>query len=637
MVVRLYEAPDMHVRLPDGREALFSPGGAPIRDESGQVIGAVCALHEVTNQRRIEREAAQRLREIETVFESMTDLAIVYDADGNLRRINQSARKVLSLDMDPDHFNHPIAERSQRFEVRDEHGQPLPPKAWPHHRMLRGERLEGASAADTTVRTLDGRDVHLNTTGAPLRDEQGRITGAVLIARDVSGRRALEHRSRDALEALLAMAEALMAAPSDEHADAADGSTSEPLILTADAAHRLAELTCRVLGCTRASISLLDLDTGATRPLAVTGLTPEQERLWMRMTAETQPEDYFDAAQLAELMAGQPVILDLDRARERGSSTYDTLRTLVVPMRVAGQVIGSISAGYGPEPHKYTPDEIALGEAIGHLCSLMVERERLLREHAASEARALALESTKRRMDEFLGVVSHELRTPLTSIKANIQVARRRLHGALYAGEIAPTEQTRTLPDLLVRAERQVTRLDTLVSDLLDVSRIQSGKLQLRPAAHNLLDIVTEAVQDERLAWPGRDISLANSEREPWPVYADADRIRQVVTNYLTNALKYAPRERPIIVGVAEAGRGDARVSVRDHGPGVLETEREAIWELFHQATGTQHLNGSGVGLGLGLHICKTIVERHSGHVGVDSPPGQGATFWFTLPLARAT
>jgi signal transduction histidine kinase len=305
-------------------------------------------------------------------------------------------------------------------------------------------------------------------------------------------------------------------------------------------------------------------------------------------------------------------------------------------MRVDGRIIGNITAGYGSQEHRFTPDEIALGEAVGHLCSLVVERERLLRDHAASESRAWALEVTKRRMDEFLGVVSHELRTPLTSIKANIQIARRRLHSALFQGEVAATEQTRALPDLLVRAERQVGRLDALVNDLLDVSRIQSGKLRLRLAPSNLLDIVTEAVQDERLVWPGRDVVLAGEQRTSWPVQADGDRIRQVVANYLTNALKYAPRDRPIVVSVAaEAGGATVRVLIRDQGPGVPAGEREHIWELFHQVPSTKHLNGSGVGLGLGLHICKTIVERHGGQVGVESAEGQGSTFWFTLPLAE--
>jgi hypothetical protein len=117
------------------------------------------------------------------------------------------------------------------------------------------------------------------------------------------------------------------------------------------------------------------------------------------------------------------------------------------------------------------------------------------------------------------------------------------------------------------------------------------------------------------------------------PVIADADRIRQVVANYLSNALKYSPEDRPVVVGI-EVDDREARVWVRDEGLGLPTEEQEQIWERFHQATGIAVQSGSGIGLGLGLYICRTIIERHHGHVGVESAPGRGSTFWFTVPLA---
>jgi signal transduction histidine kinase len=105
------------------------------------------------------------------------------------------------------------------------------------------------------------------------------------------------------------------------------------------------------------------------------------------------------------------------------------------------------------------------------------------------------------------------------------------------------------------------------------------------------------------------------------------------VTNYLTNALKYSPTEQPVVVGLDVAGQ-EARVWVRDQGPGLPPEEQARIWERFHRVKGIEVQSGTGVGLGLGLHICQTIIERHQGQVGVESSPGQGSTFWFTLPLA---
>jgi len=146
------------------------------------------------------------------------------------------------------------------------------------------------------------------------------------------------------------------------------------------------------------------------------------------------------------------------------------------------------------------------------------------------------------------------------------------------------------------------------------------------------------------VAAPNRTITLhtpADAEPIPdTPVEADADRIGQVVTNYVTNALKYAPPDRPVDVWVAARG-SRARVVVCDRGPGIPAAERAHVWELFHRAPGVAVQDGkqSGVGqgsLGLGLHICKAIVEAHGGRVGVKSALGQGSSFWFTLPLAQA-
>jgi signal transduction histidine kinase len=105
------------------------------------------------------------------------------------------------------------------------------------------------------------------------------------------------------------------------------------------------------------------------------------------------------------------------------------------------------------------------------------------------------------------------------------------------------------------------------------------------------------------------------------------------VTNYLTNALKYSPAKQPVVVGL-DVASNEARVWVRDQGPGLPPEEQVRIWERFHRVKGIKVQSGTGVGLGLGLYICRIIIERHQGQVGVESAPGQGSTFWFTLPLA---
>jgi signal transduction histidine kinase len=149
-------------------------------------------------------------------------------------------------------------------------------------------------------------------------------------------------------------------------------------------------------------------------------------------------------------------------------------------------------------------------------------------------------------------------------------------------------------------------------------------------------------VEALRVATPDRIIRLHTpAGGEPIPVEADVDRLGQVVTNYATNALKYSSPDKPVDLAV-EMQEGVGRVAVRDRGPGLPEAERARVWEPFHRAPGVE-VQGvarggvAGGSLGLGLHICKAIVEAHGGRVGVESTVGEGSTFWFTVPLASAS
>lgn len=260
-------------------------------------------------------------------------------------------------------------------------------------------------------------------------------------------------------------------------------------------------------------------------------------------------------------------------------------------------------------------------------------RQRLQREQAAAQVRELAAHEMNQRVDEFLSILSHELRSPLAGIKAALQLLERRLT-RLAEQEKAerPTASRRmeqTLGTLAI-AEREVERQNRLIGDLLDISRIRAGRLDYHMAPADLVPLLRDATEAQRLAWPDRAITLATPDA-PVPVCADADRIGQVVTNFLTNALKYAPDNQPIEITLTRSA-GSARVAVRDRGPGLSREQQAHIWDRFHRVPGIQQQGGSA-GLGLGLYICKNIVEHHGGVVGVESAPGRGATFWFTLPL----
>ena len=266
----------------------------------------------------------------------------------------------------------------------------------------------------------------------------------------------------------------------------------------------------------------------------------------------------------------------------------------------------------------------------------ILEINRDITERRLRDAKVQALSETTRQMDEFLGIASHELRTPLTAIKGNLQLAKRQLNRMLKQDEITKEEVASTITTiqgLLDRAERQATVQNRLVNDLIDISRIHAGRLELQVEPCDLTGIVREVVEDQRDTSPTRTILFESPTMEVL-VQADIDRVGQVVNNYLSNALKYSEETHPVEVHIELEG-SVVRVSVRDEGPGLPAGEQERIWDRFYRAEGVEMKSGSGVGLGLGLHICRTIIEQHGGQVGVESKEGVGSTFWFTLPLAQ--
>jgi PAS domain S-box-containing protein len=280
-------------------------------------------------------------------------------------------------------------------------------------------------------------------------------------------------------------------------------------------------------------------------------------------------------------------------------------------------------------------NEAAQPTAILEINRDITELKQLLHEQTEAKVRELTLQETARHMDAFLGIASHELKTPLTSIKGNIQLAKRqltRLQQQEAATQEYVTSTLTTIQGLLDRAERQMSVQNRLVNDLIDVSRIQTNQLNLQLAPCDLVRIVREVVEDQRILAPTRTIRWDTSVVEA-DVLADADRVEQVVNNYLSNALKYSEDDKPMEVRLAQE-EGMMRVSVRDAGPGLSSAHQQHIWDRFYRVEGIDVKSGTGVGLGLGLYICRNLIERQGGQVGVESGLGQGSTFWFTLPLA---
>ena len=483
------------------------------------------------------------------------------------------------------------------------------------------------------------------------REVVSRIEARLEISR---ARAESERRTRRALDAILHVAQTLFNPPDFLAFDISPDATQRSLAVPEDAehvvAHRLAMLMCDVMGCRRVSITAVHPETEVLRAVAVVGLTAEQEQQWWKEQREMEKSgvrlgDGANPDELARFRAGEVFVLDMTRPPLNAQpNPYHVTTSLVAPMRAGDRLVGILSLDFGGPPHIFSDDERALSEAVAQLGAVALEREHLLRVSSEAKARELAAVDARRQMDEFLGIATHELRTPLTSVTANVQMALRLLESLSQMlpdedSVVTEADDLRSLPNLLKRSsvllkrtDRQMVRLNRLVGDLVDVSRIQAGKLELHPESCDLLTIVREAVHEQRASWPHRTVVLTLPRRAAITITADGDRIGQVVTNLLTNALKYSPDDSEV-VGIVRILGDAVRVEVRDQGPGISAAYQVNLWERFYRVPGIEQQSGSGVGLGLGLNICKTIVERHGGQVGVESAPGKGSTFWFSLPL----
>jgi PAS domain S-box-containing protein len=221
--------------------------------------------------------------------------------------------------------------------------------------------------------------------------------------------------------------------------------------------------------------------------------------------------------------------------------------------------------------------------------------------------------------NDFLAVASHELKTPITSIKAYTQ---------LLAKTFEKTDND-FVKNALTKMENQVNKMTKLVSDFLKLSKIESGKFQLNPEPFDLGELVREIAADIQMVSPGHKILVDTLIGQQ--VNADRERIAQVITNFLNNAVKYSPEHKQILVRLENDPAG-VKVSVKDKGIGIRRDEHQKIFERFYRANA--NTNTAFSGFGIGLYISSEIIKKHGGSIGVESEEGKGSIFYFTLPKA---
>jgi signal transduction histidine kinase len=306
--------------------------------------------------------------------------------------------------------------------------------------------------------------------------------------------------------------------------------------------------------------------------------------------------------ELAELMRG----------------TERTRHIPIVFVSAAGHELNYAFRGYesGAVDFLYKPlDPLAVRSKVNVFVDLFRQRQEL-------QAAKAELQRAVSMRDDFMSLIAHELRNPLNSVYMQTQLRR-----GVLAGPKLP--DTAAMLKMVERDERQIRSMVRLLDDMLDVSRARTGRLAMLPARFDLAVSTREAVEAIREQASHAGVSITLAAPDAVPVVGDEFRIEQVITNLLTNALRYG-RGKPVavVVGVREPER-EAFVSVRDQGLGVAAGDQERIFEQFERVGGSDQVPG----LGLGLYIARQIAQAHQGRLEVRSTLGDGAEFILSLPL----
>lgn len=373
----------------------------------------------------------------------------------------------------------------------------------------------------------------------------------------------------------------------------------------------------------QASIMLFNSESGDLETRATYGLESEFARNARKRLGEGIA-GWVAQRQQAVMLTNNP------SAHELGihyKSDRNITSALSLPLRVGDRCVGVLNVNRinHPEPFQEHHREMLMlfSEHVGAVVDRAETMDRMGSRSRQLEADVHKLTELNRIKDLFLSTASHELKTPLTSVIGYSEL--------LEENEDQLSAEQRT--EFLRRLRAEAERLMDLIEDILDLTRIESGKLTLKRARVGINEVAQTAIDTTRSQAGKRGVELVEALEPHLPVVPiDEVKMRQVIVNLLVNAVKFSPMNGKVTVRTSREPRFLV-VEVADQGPGIAPDEAAHIFELFGQGLDEEQRSK---GLGIGLHLVKRITELHGGHVGVNSTPGAGSTFWVRLPATVA-
>ena len=555
----------------------------PSGPKANEISGVVLIFRDVTEARR----AAEAHLRLSAIVESSDDAIIGKTLDGIIVSWNKGA------------------ERLYGYTAKEIVGKPLSTLIPPDHpdelpeimeRLKRGEHIEHF---ETKRLRKDGSRVDVSLTISPVKGTDGKIIGASKIARDITARKQTEQTTRFLADASAALAE---------------------LTDYESTLQKVASLAVPSFAdwC---AVDMQEAD-GSLRRVAVTAIDPTKLQLGHEVGRRYPLSSSESYGVMKVLRTGQPdwvaeipdsLLVELARdeehlrvLRELGLKSY-----ICVPLKSRTKVLGTLTFVTAESGRIYNRDDLRAAEDLAARAVISIENASLL----------ATLKESDRRKDEFLAMLAHELRNPLAPIRNAVQILRLK-------GPFLPELQWAR--DVIDRQVQQMTRL---VDDLLDVSRITRGKIELRKERIELVTVVKSAVEASRplIEKQGHELTVLIPP-EPIHLEADLTRLSQVLLNLLDNAAKYTDRGGRIWL-TAERQNEQVLIRVKDTGIGIPPEMLPRIFEMFTQVDPS--LERSQSGLGIGLMLVQRLVEMHGGTVEAHSAgPGMGSEFVLRLPVA---
>jgi PAS domain S-box-containing protein len=372
--------------------------------------------------------------------------------------------------------------------------------------------------------------------------------------------------------------------------------------------------------CDWCAVDVLE-DNGTINRLAVAHIDPKKVKWAWDLYKKDPPRMDKPSGVTQVLTTGEsvfiPVVTDeMLVANAKNPEELALLRkinfasVMIIPLVVEGKSFGALTFVSTESKRHFSQADLSVAEEVANRAALAIHNARLF----TDSQNAIAIR------DEFISVASHELKTPVTSLKMYTQIVLRQLE----------KQNDQILTNPVSKMNAQIDKLTMLINDLLNISKIQLGKLEFNEESFDLQTVLEDTIESVQPSTQTHTISLkGNIKKQVW---GDKDRINQVITNLLTNAIKYSPQADKVQVIISEQ-KDKALVTVKDFGIGIEPEQQKKIFNRFYRVSGLEEKTFPG--LGIGLYISSEIIRRHGGKISVSSVKGKGSEFSFTLPYKK--